>query len=222
MKIITIISGRKQGRVDSSIRRRTSRRRSSKSHAVSRGSGERKKLIIIIFAGGNSTSTKPAASSSTTSSGCGSSSTSSFINVTASGPAGTTTTTTTSHPGDLEELQSILHFPEEVALRLTDAEYQLFYQVRGTPLRLPHPPPPQEQQQHHPQVVHVPQCFFLPFISLLVCSCATLSPSLLFPLLLSRRSGWKTLHRREVDDTHDRGFTLFLISSHSSYFKGSA
>lgn len=35
-----------------------------------------------------------------------------------------------SHPGDLEELQSVLHFPEEVALRLTDAEYQLFYQVR--------------------------------------------------------------------------------------------
>ncbi|XP_037922568.1 1-phosphatidylinositol 4,5-bisphosphate phosphodiesterase epsilon-1-like [Hermetia illucens] len=34
-----------------------------------------------------------------------------------------------SHPGDLEELQSVLHFPEEVALRLTDAEYQLFYQV---------------------------------------------------------------------------------------------
>jgi hypothetical protein len=31
---------------------------------------------------------------------------------------------------DLEELQNILHFPEEVALRLTDAEYQLFYQVR--------------------------------------------------------------------------------------------
>lgn len=45
---------------------------------------------------------------------------SSFVNVTATVP---------SHPGDLEELQSILHFPEEVALRLTDAEYQLFYQV---------------------------------------------------------------------------------------------
>lgn len=30
---------------------------------------------------------------------------------------------------DLEEIQHILHFPEEVALRLTDAEYQLFYQV---------------------------------------------------------------------------------------------
>lgn len=29
----------------------------------------------------------------------------------------------------LEELQSVLHFPEEVALRITDAEYQLFYQV---------------------------------------------------------------------------------------------
>lgn len=47
---------------------------------------------------------------------------SSFVNVTAAG-------TVPSHPGDLEELQSILHFPEEVALRLTDAEYQLFYQV---------------------------------------------------------------------------------------------
>lgn len=33
-------------------------------------------------------------------------------------------------PGELEELQSVLHFPEEVALRITDAEYQLFYQVR--------------------------------------------------------------------------------------------
>lgn len=32
---------------------------------------------------------------------------------------------------DLEELQNILHFPEEVALRLTDAEYQLYYQVYG-------------------------------------------------------------------------------------------
>lgn len=52
----------------------------------------------------------------------GSSSTS-FTNVTAS-------CSVTSHPGDLEELQSVLHFPEEVALRLTDAEYQLFYQVR--------------------------------------------------------------------------------------------
>jgi hypothetical protein len=31
---------------------------------------------------------------------------------------------------DLEELQYILHFPEEVALRLTDAEFQLYYQVR--------------------------------------------------------------------------------------------
>ena len=30
---------------------------------------------------------------------------------------------------DLEELQNILHFPEEVALRLTDAEFQLYYQV---------------------------------------------------------------------------------------------
>ncbi|KAG5673905.1 hypothetical protein PVAND_003906 [Polypedilum vanderplanki] len=30
---------------------------------------------------------------------------------------------------DLEELQNILHFPEEVALRLTEAEYQLYYQT---------------------------------------------------------------------------------------------
>uniref|UniRef100_A0A182YHP0 Uncharacterized protein n=1 Tax=Anopheles stephensi TaxID=30069 RepID=A0A182YHP0_ANOST len=34
--------------------------------------------------------------------------------------------------GELEELQNILHFPEEVALRITDMEYQLFYQTRGT------------------------------------------------------------------------------------------
>lgn len=38
-------------------------------------------------------------------------------------------TATATHPGDLEELQSVLQFPEEVALRLTDAEYQLFYRV---------------------------------------------------------------------------------------------
>lgn len=38
-------------------------------------------------------------------------------------------TSMSTHPGDLEELQSILHFPEEVALRITDAEYQLFYKV---------------------------------------------------------------------------------------------
>lgn len=31
--------------------------------------------------------------------------------------------------GELEELRHILHFPEEVALRLTDSEYQLFCQV---------------------------------------------------------------------------------------------
>lgn len=36
-----------------------------------------------------------------------------------------------SFPGELEELQSVLHFPEEVALRITDAEYQLFYQVNS-------------------------------------------------------------------------------------------
>lgn len=34
-------------------------------------------------------------------------------------------------PGELEELRNILHFPEEVALRLTDSEYQLFNQVRN-------------------------------------------------------------------------------------------
>lgn len=34
-----------------------------------------------------------------------------------------------SFPGELEELQSVLHFPEEVALRITDSEYQLFHQV---------------------------------------------------------------------------------------------
>lgn len=45
---------------------------------------------------------------------------------------GTTAASTSSNhtfPGELEELQSVLHFPEEVALRITDAEYQLFYQV---------------------------------------------------------------------------------------------
>lgn len=31
--------------------------------------------------------------------------------------------------GELEELRYILHFPEEVALRITDSEYQLFSQV---------------------------------------------------------------------------------------------
>lgn len=35
----------------------------------------------------------------------------------------------TSHCAELEELQELLHFPEEVALRLADTEYQLFYQV---------------------------------------------------------------------------------------------
>lgn len=44
--------------------------------------------------------------------------------------AGATTPTVHTIPGELEELQSVLHFPEEVALRITDAEYQLFYQVR--------------------------------------------------------------------------------------------
>lgn len=41
----------------------------------------------------------------------------------------TTSSSIHSFPGELEELQSVLHFPEEVALRITDAEYQLFYQV---------------------------------------------------------------------------------------------
>jgi hypothetical protein len=36
---------------------------------------------------------------------------------------------TAPYSSDLEELQAILHFPEEVALRLTDAEYQMYYQV---------------------------------------------------------------------------------------------
>ena len=57
---------------------------------------------------------------------------------TAPAAANTTNATATSpsvytvapFPGELEELQNILHFPEEVALRLTDTEYQLFYQVR--------------------------------------------------------------------------------------------
>ncbi|XP_049820565.1 1-phosphatidylinositol 4,5-bisphosphate phosphodiesterase epsilon-1-like isoform X2 [Aethina tumida] len=35
----------------------------------------------------------------------------------------------TTHCAELEELQELLHFPEEVALRLADTEYQLFYQV---------------------------------------------------------------------------------------------
>lgn len=30
---------------------------------------------------------------------------------------------------ELEDLYKLLHFPEEVALRLTESEYQLFYQV---------------------------------------------------------------------------------------------
>lgn len=45
--------------------------------------------------------------------------------------AGATTPTVHTIPGELEELQSVLHFPEEVALRITDAEYQLFYQVQS-------------------------------------------------------------------------------------------
>ena len=30
---------------------------------------------------------------------------------------------------ELDRLESLLHFPEEVALRLTDIEYDLFYSV---------------------------------------------------------------------------------------------
>lgn len=33
------------------------------------------------------------------------------------------------HSEELEALQKLLHFPEEVALRLADTEYHLFYQV---------------------------------------------------------------------------------------------
>lgn len=40
------------------------------------------------------------------------------------------TSSTTPSFGELDELHSILHFPEEVALRITDTEYHLFYQVR--------------------------------------------------------------------------------------------
>uniref|UniRef100_A0A182U1M7 Uncharacterized protein n=1 Tax=Anopheles melas TaxID=34690 RepID=A0A182U1M7_9DIPT len=49
-------------------------------------------------------------------------------------------TTTVPFSGELEELQNILHFPEEVALRITDMEYQLFYQVRSRRIRS-HPCP---------------------------------------------------------------------------------
>lgn len=45
------------------------------------------------------------------------------------GSVANTTAAAPTFPGELEELQSVLHFPEEVALRITDAEYQLFYQV---------------------------------------------------------------------------------------------
>lgn len=38
-------------------------------------------------------------------------------------------TAQTIYCAELEELQELLHFPEEVALRLADTEYQLFYQV---------------------------------------------------------------------------------------------
>lgn len=38
----------------------------------------------------------------------------------------------TKNCAELEELQELLHFPEEVALRLADTEYQLFYQVKLT------------------------------------------------------------------------------------------
>lgn len=53
--------------------------------------------------------------------------------LTPSSIAAATTSSPSIHPfpAELEELQSILHFPEEVALRITDAEYQLFYQVNN-------------------------------------------------------------------------------------------
>lgn len=38
---------------------------------------------------------------------------------------------------ELEDLHKLLHFPEEVALRLTETEYQLFYQI-----------PPEEYLRH--------------------------------------------------------------------------
>lgn len=34
------------------------------------------------------------------------------------------------YKGELESLQSIFHFPEEVALRLSETEYELFYSVQ--------------------------------------------------------------------------------------------
>lgn len=52
------------------------------------------------------------------------------------------------HSAELEELQRLLHFPEEVALRLADAENELFYQVppidylRQVTLDLGGTPPP--------------------------------------------------------------------------------
>ncbi|XP_058116355.1 1-phosphatidylinositol 4,5-bisphosphate phosphodiesterase epsilon-1-like [Anopheles ziemanni] len=47
----------------------------------------------------------------------------------ASGGPALASATSVPFSGELEELQNILHFPEEVALRITDMEYQLFYQV---------------------------------------------------------------------------------------------
>lgn len=44
-------------------------------------------------------------------------------------------TAQTPYCAELEELQDLLYFPEEVALRLADTEYQLFYQVRNIRLR---------------------------------------------------------------------------------------
>lgn len=66
---------------------------------------------------------------------------------------------------ELEDLHKLLHFPEEVALRLTESEYQLFYQVQPCEY-LRHvaqdltssqsklstkPPPSPTSHQHHQQ-----------------------------------------------------------------------
>lgn len=69
----------------------------------------------VVGAGNVGTSSSPSSSSSTA--------------VAAATTVTTTTTAAAPSFGELDELQSILHFPEEVALRITDTEYHLFYQV---------------------------------------------------------------------------------------------
>ncbi|XP_055641990.1 1-phosphatidylinositol 4,5-bisphosphate phosphodiesterase epsilon-1-like isoform X2 [Toxorhynchites rutilus septentrionalis] len=82
----------------------------------------------------------PATSATTASTGTGTISSAALVVSAAatasSGTAGSgsstvaaTTALTTPSFGELEELQNILHFPEEVALRITDTEYQLYYQT---------------------------------------------------------------------------------------------